>query len=462
MAHIKVLWLAIPCCACILFGGCNTTESEFYVGSLSDVKLTTDPVVTQLRLTADGSPQQIHVQSNVSWELIPPSSPFSATADNTQGDGVITVTAALNANSADTPVGTLTIQAIDFNKEISVSLIQQRLQFSMDRPEVATMPQEGGSVDLTFDSSIDWQFVAEKGSLNWLIFSPASSGSGDWDKITVKAEWTPNYSTVEREIELQLQPQDEANWRPLGLQPLAPFTLKQEAGTLPEGVSLMAGSVTRESVNLLLNYSSKAPVDKVEVKVDNLATGATSNFSVPTGGQESYPLTGAINFEIGNLDAGTSYNLTPMVTSKVGQTNGEPIRIQTYGDVNFEGPILKTHNITPLVTGVNAEFVVESDIEMTSMEISLCDKNGNVLSTQTADIRTVLDASQSPVAWTGELVWRNDVVLAQNTEYYFTVSVKANNPNTPDKLDTVIPNYGTFPFTTLYRLPGQDDNHPIN
>ena len=133
MANKKIFWLAIPCSACILFGGCNTTESEFYVGNLSDVKLTTDPIVTQLRLTADGSPQQIHVQSNVSWELIPPTSTFSAIADNTDGNGIVTVTAGLNTNKSDTemPVGTLVIRAIDFDKEISISLIQQNLVFSL-------------------------------------------------------------------------------------------------------------------------------------------------------------------------------------------------------------------------------------------------------------------------------------------------------------------------------------------
>ncbi len=449
----------------IMNSGCNTTESDFYIGDINDVKLTTDPVISQLRLAADGAESEIKVVSNVKWELIPPEHPFSASATSTEGNGIIKVWSINNINTAATPTSELTVRAVDFyEKYFKVTLIQQQLLFQMgDNDYDGITQQEGGNVDIMIKSSIDWKFDIT-GNSDWIKLEPGAEGKGSWDDITVKVTWTPNYTTSPRDITLRLVPLDQ-KWLEQGVTPPDPFVLRQEAGTLPTDIVLNTSEAEKTYIPMSIQYSSKSPIEKVELEVINISQidQQPNIVTVPNNyGGDNYPESGNINFTLDNLEPGTPYIITPVVTSKVGTAKGESKRVQTRGDLIFNYPTLDTCNISPEETGVNAFFKTISEIELTSFKVSLCQADNTVLNTQYGKITSVLDQTNTPISWIGELTWDNNVKLLQNTDYYFELTITGNDPNRPDVQNSIQYTLGYEHFTTLFRLPEQDDNHPIN
>lgn len=464
MTSTDIKWSAAALGVLLLASGCNTTEQDFYIGDINDVKLTTDPVITQLGLAADGAPQEIKIISNSKWEILPPEAPFTATATSTEGDGVITVSSAANVHNSAIPTSTLTVRAVDFpEKKITISLMQHKLIFEMNEDKAyPETPEEGGDVEMVFDSSIDWTLEVESGDTGWIDFTPGLSGAGEWDKINVTATWKPNYTQATREMELRLVPTDN-RWLEYGVSRQTPFIIKQAAGTLPYDITIGTEETDKTIAPITINYASKAPVDKVELRITNMISNDAYSLDIPQNeGETAYPDHGSIKYTITNLQPGTPYLLIPVITSKVGRAEGEPVRIQTRGDIAINNPEYKQCLITPGVTGVNADIQVTSDFEMTMLKVSLCQTDGTVLATQFGNISTTPDPTGAPIAWTGEVLWDDNVKLAQNTTYYFSIIVTGNDPNTPDKFNTIEVNMGNQHFTTLFRLPEQGDNHPIN
>lgn len=464
--NIYKCWFGAPLFVSLLMNsGCNTIETDFYIGNINDVKLTTDPEISQLRLAADGAETEIKVVSNVKWELIPPEHPFSASATSTEGDGTIKVWSTNNINASETPSSELTVRAVDFpEKSFKITLIQQQLLFQMEDKNSADIitSQKGGDVEIMIRSSIDWKLDITENA-DWIKLNPGAEGKGNWEDITLKVIWTPNYTTSPREISIRLLPSDD-QW--LGnVKPTEPIVLRQEAGTLPTDIVLTASEADKTSVPLSIQYASEAPVEKVELEVINISSidQQTNVVTVPNNsGSENYPESGNINFTLDNLEPGTPYILTPIVTSKVGTAKGESKRVQTRGDIIFNYPTLEACNISPEETGVNAFFKTVSEFELTSFKVNLCQADNTVLATQYGKISSVLDQTNTPISWIGELTWDNNVKLQQNTDYYFELTITGNDPNRPDVQNTIQYTLGYEHFTTLFRLPEQDDNHPIN
>lgn len=303
---------------------CDTTEDGYHVGTLNDVFLNTDPA-TQLRVPADGQPREIAVSSNVDWEIEDLEGVFSATASDRHGDGTITVTAGLNVNSDQVRSATLRIYARDFEKSITIDLIQARMNFSMNSQEFTVAPEQGMTYDLSFNSSIDWRFNVSEGEISWLDFNPGSTSGGDWNEIEVTATMLPNYTTEPRSITMQLYPSDASLLEYVTLPPR--FTLTQAAGTLPTDVSgSVDGEISDLSIPITISYKSNAPIDELGVIVSSNG----QRFVAPLQQGETYPQRGSYSFVFVGTAGDFKYTLTPFVKSKVGETRGASLDI-TYG-----------------------------------------------------------------------------------------------------------------------------------
>ncbi|MDE6535970.1 MAG: BACON domain-containing protein [Muribaculaceae bacterium] len=306
---------------------CDTTEEGYHVGTVDDVYLTTDPA-TQLRIPADGKAQTINVLSNVDWEIETLDGAFDATASDRNGDGTITVTAGLNINSDQARTASMRIYAKDFNKSVTIELIQAKMNFSMNSQEFAEAPEQGMTYNLSFNCSVDWRFNVTEGEINWLNFNPGSTGGGDWNEIEVSATMLPNYTTEPRSITMQLYPSDASFLEYITLPPR--FTLTQAAGTLPSDINLsLNGELTNpSSIPLIISYNSNSPIDEIGVIV------STNNqrFVVPLQQGNSYPQSGTYPFTFESTEQIFDYTLTPFVSSKVGESTGEPLAI------TFRGP----------------------------------------------------------------------------------------------------------------------------
>lgn len=460
-------WIASALSAGLaLTSGCNTTESAFYIGDSEDIKLSSDLTDPQVRLEADGAIKEIEVLSNVKWNITPPEHPFTAVATSTEGNGIIKVSATKNFNTSTTPTSELIVKAVDFpEKQYKVTLIQSQLVFKMDKESYPTVQERGGQVNLRFKSSIDWKFDIISGMQDWIEFTPGLNGNGSWDEITVHAVWKPNYTMESRELRLRLKPA-EKEWLEQGVSAQDTIVLTQVAGTLPSSINLKDSEAERNSVPLSLSYDSKSPVEKVEVKVSKAASIDESwIFTVPyPAGTDNYPEIAELTFLLDGLESGVPYNLTPIVTSMVGTNEGSAIRIQTRGNINFENPKLDKENtfINPEVTGVEASFKVISEVELKSFKATLYKKSDNsLIASQMGSISTVLDETNTPISWIGELSWANKNKLDQNTEYYFDLRVTGVDPNEIDPQNTFEFQFGFEYFTTLFRQPEQGDNKPI-
>ena len=427
----------------LLLSGCDTTEDGYYVGSLDDVYLTADPA-TQLRVPADGQPRDINVLSNVEWEIEAPEGTFAASASGHKGNGTITVTAGLNVND-QVRSATLRIYAREFDKSISIDLIQAKMSFSMETQEFAEAPEQGAVNKLLFNSSIDWRFNISDGESGWLDFDPGLSGGGDWNEIEVSASWKPNYTTSPRSVTLQLYPSDESLLEYITLPPR--FTMTQAAGTLPADIALTAsGAPTYYTIPLSITYKSNAPIDELGV----IIAGSGQRFVAPLQQGAVYPQNGSYNFTLDGLEQNTHYTLTPFVKSKVGEVSGSQLQIITDGDIVFTGPQMTESVINPAITSVDASFSISSDITIKTITAVLKGSDGQSIAEQ----HETVDANN------GRLVWTHNTTLTPDTDYSFAVSVNAVDPNNNETKNFDL---GSFPFkTNPKRTPQEGDNKPIN
>lgn len=423
----------------LALSSCDTTEEGYHVGTLSDVYLTTDPA-TQLRVPADGQPREIAVSSNVDWEIEDLEGVFSATASDRHGDGTITVSAGLNVNSEQVRTATLRIYARDFDKSITIDLIQARMNFSMNSQEFTEAPEQGMTYNLSFNSSIDWRFNVSEGEIGWLDFNPGSTGGGDWNEIEVAATMQPNYTTEPRSITMQLYPSDASLLEYVTLPPR--FTITQAAGTLPSDITLSSnGEPTYYTIPLTIAYKSNAPIDELGV----IIAGSGQRFVAPLQQGASYPQNGNYSFTLEGLEQNTLYTLTPFVRSKVGETLGSQIQIYTDGD----GPQLVNYTINPSAYDVAASFNFQYDFPIQSVTVQLRDTSDALIAEQTETVN----------ASNATLIWSQNVTLQPNRDYTFTVSAVLVKPNSQN-IETYT--LATIPFKTLNRTPQEGDNTPID
>ncbi len=430
-----LLALALP--------SCDTTEAGYHVGTLNDVYLTADPA-PQLLVPADGQARQITVASNVAWEIDAPESVFSAKTSDHVGEGTITVTAGVNVNSDQARSGSLRIYARDFNKSITIELVQAKMNFSMISQDYPEAPEQGMTYKLAFNSTIDWRFNASEGEIGWLDFSPASTGGGEWNEIEVAATLLPNYTTEPRSITLQLYPSDANLLEYISLPPR--FTLTQAAGTIPTDVVLSAaGEPTYYTIPLSISYRSAAPIDELGV----IIAGTDQRFVAPLQQDAAYPQSGTYNFTLDGLDQDKLYTLTPFVRSKVGETLGDQIQVRTDGDVSFDGPQLAAYSVEPSSTSVAATFDIQSDVQIQTVTVQLRDASDSVIAEQ----------KETVGALSANITWSQSVTLTQDTDYSFAITADIINPNN-QSVETYT--LTTLPFKTSLRTPQPGDNNPIN
>lgn len=428
-----------------VFTGCDTAEDAYHLGDLGDIRISTVPT-SQLRLAADGKPMDIEVTSNVYWNVENLGNRFTVQASSDKGNGKISVSGPVNVNATQTPSETVLITARDFDKEIRIEVLQARLQFDMSEREYPVAPQEGAEVSLRFNSSIDWQLVARNGELDWLYFNPGSDGAGEWDEIEVEALWTPNYTTSPRYLELQLRPADESLLEFITVP--SSFTLTQEAGTLPENVRiLITGEPTFTECPVSVSYGSKAPVEEVGVMVMSNGTQYRHPAPVPEGG---FPLDGSVDFVLNGLEEGMRYEVRPYVVSRVGETVGEMVETFVTGSsVVYNGARIVDVRVTPGYNKVDMAWIdVESDCEL---------KQGGIILYYTDGERfKIYNQLLSGMSQTFGMY--SEEVLTQNTEYIIRAYVTYIDPN--DGEEKVVTS-DMIPFRTLYRIPEEGDNIPI-
>lgn len=429
--------------------GCDTTEDAYHLGDLNDVKISTVPV-SQLRLAADGKAMDIEVTSNVYWSVENLGNRFTVQASTDKGDGTISVSGPVNVNATQTPSETVLITARDFDKEIRIEVLQARLQFDMSEREYAVAPQEGTEVALRFNSSIDWQFVARSGELGWLTFNPGATGAGEWDEMEVTALWTPNYTTSPRSVELQLRPSDESLLEFITLP--SSFILSQEAGTLPENVGVsITGEPTLSECPVSVSYSSKAPIETVGVILSGNGSETRVVAPMPEGG---YPLSGNVAFNLTGLAEGTRYEVRPYVISRVGETVGDMtesfITDATTPPVVYEGAKIVDVQVMPDYNMVRAAITVESDCELK--------EGGFYIYDPSIDVDYQLVGYFVPLAGQSQTFEHESVdFMLQNHEYLLEPCVRYIHPE-----NGVIEVRGEkIPFKTLYRIPEEGDNTPI-
>lgn len=429
--------------------GCDTTEDAYHLGDLSDVKISTVPV-SQLRLAADGKAMDIEVTSNVYWSVENLGNRFTVQASTDKGDGTISVSGPVNVNATQTPSETVLITARDFDKEIRIEVLQARLQFDMSEREYAVAPQEGTEVALRFNSSIDWQFVAKSGELEWLYFNPGANGSGEWDEIAVEALWTPNYTTSPRSVELQLRPSDESLLEFITLP--SSFTLTQEAGTLPDHVGIrINGEPTLTECPVSVSYGSKAPVVEVGVVI---ASGGVEYRRTAPMPEDGFPLDGSVDFVLAELNEGTRYEVRPYVISRVGETVGDMtetfITDATTPPVVYDGAKIVDVQVKPDYNMVRAAITVESDCELTW---------GGIAIYYPSDPDYQLVKYSKPLSGMSQTFVHESVEwMQQNTEYLLEPFVTYFDPVRAEEVEV---RGEKILFRTLYRIPEEGDNTPI-
>lgn len=440
--------------------GCDTTEDAYHLGDLSDIKIQTDPA-SLVELGADGTAVEIKVTSNVYWDVEKMDVSGSegtwlkVSTSSDKGDGTITVSADPNINTTgSTPEGKIIISTRGFDKRYEIKVIQANLMFSMDTDKNFPVIQEnGGSVELTFSSSIAWKFDVLDGQLDWFENQDDFSGEGRYqNNRKMEAVWEPNYSQSEREVELQLVPVDADFWaKYIGSNMPASFVLKQEAGTLPEIVGVAGvGTPTRTDAVVRVSYTSKAPVSEVGVTLN----GRTQKIAatVLDGG---FPLEGSVEIPLTDLTAGTSYEVRPYVVSRVGEKVGDmtvTVKTEDPEYINKPAEIINVQVVPDykMVTAV---------IEVDSPDCELVGGGFAIYSASDPDYQIV--KYTNPLSGKGRRTFEVNSVdfLQQNTDYLLEPFVIYNNPQAA--INEVELKGRKISFTTLRRIPEEDDNKPI-
>lgn len=371
---IKTLLYTLPL---LVAGACDTTEDAYWVGpEPTDVLSVAESTIL---LNADGTAQDINISAICSWtaSITENNNVFKISSTSGKGDGIISVSADPNYEG-DVKTTSIEIQAVNFSKRVTVNVRQSSLTFQMDEKDYPVTPEEGGNVDLSFNSTTGWEFAVranssdanDVGSLDWLDFTPGYSGEGDFYETMVTATWKPNYTQQERKITLVLTPTNQNIMQYLTTTLPQPFTLIQEAGTLPTNVAGDTVSVGKTDISYRLQYESKSPVTECGVRVRNMGGELLMTAAADRSG-DSYAQSGTANVSISGLDEGASYVLEPYVKNMVGETVGNAMEVRMKADVVYQGVRIVNYEVITTSRSVTARVTVESDIDVTEVGMSI-------------------------------------------------------------------------------------------
>lgn len=359
----------------LAIASCDTMEEAYWPGKEPAHAISSD--VAEIRLNADGTEQEISISSICEWEatLSENENVFSITPTKGKGDGKITVSA--NANtSGNVKNSTLLVKTLKLDKEVKVDILQSSLIFEMENKDYPIMGEEGGEVDLSFNSSTGWTFEVRSnsadsndvGSLDWFDFIPGISGDGDLYKTEVKARWKPNYTPEERVITLALTPENKDILQ--YITPPEPFKLRQKGGILPTVTEADTVSVSKSEINLRFSYSSGTPVEECGVILHTAAGEELKRVAAVSEG-DSYPLSGEAFTGITGLLEGTVYLLEPYVRNLVGETRGKLLEVKTKADLL--GVEIVGYDLAVEARGVTVAVTLKSDATVTEVGFSIYD-----------------------------------------------------------------------------------------
>ncbi len=357
----------------LIAGACDTTEDAYWPGPEPTDILSAD--VAEIHLNADGTPRNVNIAAICSWEasLTDNENVFTIAPATGKGNGVISVSADRNYGGS-VKTSSIVVKARNFTKQITVNLMQSSLTFGMESKDYPVVGEEGGVVNLSFNSTTGWMFEVrpnsadpnDVGDLDWFDFVPDISGDGDFYKTEVQAQWKPNYTTEERVITLALTPTNKDILE--YITPPEPFKLKQKGGTTPMNVVGDTVSVTKTNISYRLSYVSNTPVIECGVKVfsgsgEELITVAANKDG------DTYPQNGEVSVNIDGLEEGATYLLTPYVINIVGETKGVQKEIRTKADIL--GATISNYDLTINTRSVSVRVTVESDANVTEVGFSI-------------------------------------------------------------------------------------------
>lgn len=427
--------------------GCDKAEEGYWPGTEPSNPLSTD--VAEIYLNADGTAQDVNINAICSWDatLTENDNVFKISPASGDGDGTISVSAGSNYGGS-VKSSSLVITARELSKQVTVNIMQSSLTFEMAEREYKTIGEEGGEVELSFNSTTGWEFLVransadpeDVGSLDWLDFTPGYKGDGDFYETKVVANWKPNYTLQEREITLVLTPTNQNILEYLTTALPQPFVLRQSAGTLPTNIAACVGEVGYTDVSMRMSYSSVTSVSECGVRVLNDSGDILMNVSAEKTGDE-YPRNGEVQVNITGLEEGNSYRLEPYVRNMVGETKSEQIiEVTTNKDIEYEGVKIIDYIITPAENMVTVSVSVSSDINVYEGGIGIYNEENvdEPLTTYTTRLEGM------------ELTFEISSVdfLNPNTEYELVIFVRTDiNEVRTEKLK----------FTTEGRHPGEDD-----
>lgn len=448
--------------------GCDTVEDSFFVSD----KPTESEILTldhsRLDFKPEGGSLELKITSIAKWEVSLANndySQFSVSPTSGKGDGTVVVTCKTNSTQ-DGYNATLSVSALNFSMDPKqVSLRQNNSTFTIESlPSEDPVAEEGGTVSMTAYSSLNWvlesvAYDAEGniGDISRLNVKPGLSGDGN-DGVTpimFSFEWTPNYSQQERTISLQFKPSSTD----ISLSDLPkPFTLKQNAGTLPQNIGCVVENRDVVDADLTLKYQSRSPVKDCGINIYKVEDTVESLLETIHPDVAEYGKDGNYSLKVKDLSENAKYRLEPFVENEVGLSVGDPCEITTgikpenmvYDGVSILNADAGGVSVVTDLYSATVTFSVVSDVEPLGSE--------RIAS-------AVLTVNGRSVSGSAEIVdsgkWNyvfdvND--LQPNQEYQFAIEVIGKE--LPREQGVVNNNIATFSgsFKTKGMTPDFEDN----
>lgn len=456
----------LPFLALLACVGCDTTEELYSVGDSPKESEILKVDKGSLAFKPEGESREIQITSLAKWEVSIPNdknSIFSVSPTSGKGNGTITVTCGANSGQ-DGYTAELRVTPLNFAMEpITVSLRQTNAIFDIEsRPSEVPTAEQGGNVTMTAYSSLNWELEVvdnpdgSKGDINWLSINPGISGEGNDDNkpIYFSFTWNPNYEQKERVISLQFKPTSN-----IGVTNPQPFTLKQDAGTLPQDVRCKATLQGVVDADITLEYSSRSAVKDCGLKVYTLKNDYAAEIGTVRPDASEYSLTGNYRVSLKDLPENSDIRVEPFVENQVGIQVGEPYEFKTGTkpeNMVYQGVSILNTDSDPIAveidqTSVRISFTVTSDVEPLGsdrLESVKLTANGNEMS-KTPDV-------SEQGRW--KYVFTIDG-LDPNHEYGYEIVVKGKDlPPAQGKVEN---NTSTFSgkFKTKGQTPGDNDNN---
>lgn len=435
----------------LMFTACDTTEEGMEVCSKSDIAF--DLSVKELTFSASASDSELTVKGNVEWEVSSNNDAFECTPKSGRGEGKVTVHARQNLTT-EVVRGTITVTAVNTGSLFqpkTVSVEQLFRNFEVKTPPAQTsFPQVGGQTYFEFESTVSWAIDVLDANNNPIDASAQGfsvsplSGEGAYSGSTrVNVAFARNDTDNVRTVKLRVRAQNDNDASTVG-KLMPEYTFTQDAAVAPMISAVVASdSMTENSAELLLSYSSATPVSGCGVYMES--EGASRRKIQVSA--SSFEFSGSnISLSIDGLESGVAYTATPYIETTLGETLGNKVEFTTLYGLRF-GTVTHTEDIT----SVTFRIMYSSLLPVSEIVMKIFDASGNQVTSANAMSGLVSDGTNSEVTLTcGD--------LAQDTNYSARISgVYKSKDGVSHQVDYPI----AVEFTTGTRKPGEDDNKPF-